>query len=193
MLLLWGLAAAAILAKDDWALGKLLATKGFGAPWQVAGEYLPFALFVAANFLFCAVFAGAFSGFTAGGLPFLPGGMAGALRFWFALLPVLLMIAALQFLWYELVPGVVNAVLAQFVLALSLAYMSGLFYPLAFFPAAVREWAVFLPTAVALSYATDCLGGRAGGGELLGIFVYLLLFLFLGALARSWRLKRETT
>jgi hypothetical protein len=193
LMLLWGITAAAILAKEDWALPKLLFTKGFGVPWQVLGEYLPFALFVAANFLFGVLFVGAFDSLAGNSLSFWAGGMTGALRFWFALLPVLLMIAAMQFLWYELVAGVVNAVLAQFVLAVSLAYVSGLFYPLAFFPAAVGEWAVFLPTAVALSYATDCLGQYAGGWELLGVFAYWLLFLFLGVLARNWRLKRETT
>jgi ABC-2 type transport system permease protein len=193
LLLLWGIAAAAILAKNEWSLGKLLAARGFGAPWQVLCEYLPFALFVAVNFLIGVLCFGGADNLTGGRLSFWTGGLGGGLRFWLALLPVLLMVAAMQFLWYELVSGVVNAVLAQFVLALSLAYMSGLFYPLSFFPAAVQEWARLLPTAVALSYATDCLGKQAGGGELFAVVAYLLVFLFLGVLARGWRLRRETT
>ncbi|MDR0220291.1 MAG: ABC transporter permease [Lachnospiraceae bacterium] len=191
LMLLWGIAAAAILAKNEWSLPQLLATKGFGAPWQVLGEYLPFALFVAANFLLCVLVMAGVGRFIS--IPAIAGGLAGALSFWFALLPVLAMIAALQYLWYELVSGVVNATLTQFVLAVSLAYVSGLFYPLAFFPDAVREWAGLLPTAVALSYATNYMNRQTGSGEILAIAAYLLVFLLLSILARNWRLKRETT
>jgi ABC-type multidrug transport system permease subunit len=108
------------------------------------------------------------------------------------MLPVLLMIAALQFLCYELVAGVVNAALAQFVLAISLAFISGLFYPLSFFPDIIKNWAGLLPTGVALSYSTNYISGQAGNGELLCLLAYLAAFLCFGIIARKWRIKRET-
>lgn len=106
------------------------------------------------------------------------------------MIPVLLMITAMQFLFYELVSGVVSSVLIQFILGLGMCYLSGCFYPAGFFPAGVRLAGELLPTGFALKYMAGSILEEISAAAILGMLVYFGIFAALACLARSKKIRR---
>lgn len=105
-------------------------------------------------------------------------------------MPVTAMFAALQFLLYELVTCVVSGLLLQFVCGIGMGYLSGFFYPAAFFPDAIKRIGSILPTGVALQYVDSSVAeeGALTGG--FGVLLYLAVFLALSVLVRKCRIQR---
>lgn len=71
-------------------------------------------------------------------------------RFFWSVLLVIWMISAMQTLFFEWVKDIVPAMLLQFILALALAFSSGILYPLGFFPKSMQSMAIFLPSRQAM-------------------------------------------
>ena len=190
-LLLSGLNAAPLATRRPEELGGMLRARGLGAVGQTAGEFLPFALLSVAAAL-CGVLLAAL---LAGGLglrvPELgertTGELLGLLP---RALPAVLMISAMQFALYELVPGVVPSLTLQVLNALAQAYASGCFYPASFFPEAFRRFGELLPAGFARRELASLLSGVPDGAALCGVLVWLAAFLALAAAVRAVRLRR---
>ena len=63
--------------------------------------------------------------------------------------PVAAMFAALQFFLFEAADGIVNGILLQLICGIGMGYLSGYFYPSAFFPEKMRMLGELLPSGAA--------------------------------------------
>ncbi len=170
---------------------RFMKSRGVGAWSQVAGEYLAYLcllLFCTALLFVPLSFCLEKELFT---IPEWEGLGAEPLSgFLFALLPVVAMFAALQFLLYELVTGVVSGILLQFLCGLGMGYLSGFFYPAAFFPDSMERIGRLLPTGQALQYVDGSVAGEGSPGAVCGVLLYLAVFLALSALVRRNKIGR---
>lgn len=111
-------------------------------------------------------------------------------QLYFKWLPAVIMLAALQFMIYELADGIVSSVLGQFLTALALGYAGGLFYPMSFFPILMQRAAHVLPTKVAMDYCQSALKWEMNGAGLAMLIIYMLIFLGISIWVRSIKLKK---
>lgn len=107
------------------------------------------------------------------------------------MVPVVLALYALQFLIYELMESTISAVLAQFITAIALGYISGFYYPMDFMPEQLTNATRILPTGLALRQATGALAGNGTKEYALGLLVYTIVFLGLAAVIRHKRLTLD--
>lgn len=193
-LLMSGINAAPLFCSKSRALHQLMASRGVDALKQVLGEYLAYICLIllcqAGIFLLLGmVLKGDFFRITEweglGAEP-LPG-------FFVGLLPMAAMIAAMQFLLYEAVTGIVSSILLQFVCGISMCYLAGCFYPVYFFPEVLQRIGQILPAGVALRYIDGVMVGNVPLAEGIGLFLYLLLFLYLSVCVRKYRIQRGTS
>ena len=185
-LLLAGLGGAPLVSRRSFELGVTLRAQGFGAPWQVLGEFAAFYLLM----LLGAAAAGTAGWFflrrSALVIPELQGVSPAALLR--ALVLPVLCIGAMQFFLYELLPSALGGSLAQFLCAAAQGYVCGCFYPYTFFPDALQRVGKALPAGTALRYVSGAVRGVGGyGGALL---LWALGFLALSAAVRAWRYRR---
>ena len=100
------------------------------------------------------------------------------------------MITAFQFLLYQLSDSLVSGVLMQFVSAVLLGYVSGCFYPISFFPRAIRTFSGLLPSGIAREYLSSLLAGKGSAAEVVPIAVCFAVFIALSVLVRGYRIRR---
>ena len=105
-------------------------------------------------------------------------------------IPVVAMIASLQYMIFELTDGIVSAVLAQFLTAIGFGYVCGLFYPITFFPTAVQKAAAFLPVKLAMDYCQNTLRWQQDVLHLLAVMLYLVVFVIIAVWVRRYKLRR---
>lgn len=190
-LLLLGIHGSPLLVRRSSALPELMKSRGIGAFGQVLGEYGAFACM---NLICFAVAFMAIGIILSGGFIEIQeweGMGAEPLRELFVkILPVTLMLSAMQFLLYELVTGVVGSLICQFICSISMAYLAGVFYPSNFFPETMRILGQLLPAGTAMRYIQGGILGELSLKTVLPVFLYLLLFLGLSVLARDLRLEK---
>ncbi len=186
LILLMGIICAPMMVRDNSSLIRLANARGIGVIKQVIGEFCGFVLSPAIVlsvilFVLCLVADG-------NTLPIAELNTIDFSIIW-KLLPVVLMLGAMQMFLYECCSGIIGAVILQFVTALGLAYISGCFYPPYFFPESVQILASYLPGGVALHY----IGGvfNTAGGGLMQVMVYGAVLLTLVCLIRVARLRGE--
>lgn len=187
-LLLWGINGSYLLIKRDSALVRTLVSKNVSVSKQIGIEYIAYFLLMSACLLCIGTVIVVGTDLAGIWIPeWERSGVGEKLNFLIKLLPLAAMIGALQFLLYELVTGMVSGILLQFTAAIVLGYLSGCFYPVAFFPERIQGFLRLLPTGVGVEYAGLCLLEKAAGKEILIILVYIFLFL----LAAVWVRKRK--
>ena len=113
--------------------------------------------------------------------------IAGIFSFFLKLLPAVAVLAAMQFFLYELISDMISGILLQFVAGVGIAYLSGCFYPVSYFPEKMQALAGILPGGIALEYAQKCLQGIFPVGAALELLFFLILFLGLAMGARKRR------
>lgn len=185
ILLLSGLLNSAFFARRPAALAGFVRARGVGAVWQILCEYLTY-LFLLLLDLFCLACPIAL------GLerqlisvPEWEGMGAEPFRgFLLSLLPVAAMFAALQFFLYEAAEGIVGGILLQLLVGVGMGYLSGYFYPSAFFPERMRLVGGWLPSGVALRFAENGLLGESAWYAGMIVLLYLAVFLTLAAALR---------
>lgn len=191
ILLLLGLLNSALFAGKPAARAGFLRARGVGALWQILGEYLAYLCLVFLQLLCIGgllIFAQGKEWIV---LPEWAGaGTAVLADFLCMLLPAAAMFAALQFLLYELAGGIVNGILLQFLLGIGMGYLSGYFYPAAFFPERMRLLGSVLPTGVAADYVGAGLLREIPGIVAPAVFAYLAAFLLLAVMRRRSRIER---
>lgn len=190
-LLLLGMVCSPFLIGRERDFHRLLASRGLGAGKQVAAEYLAFLIAVCGCFVLIFAIAG---GFVYSGRFEIPewskARMETILGFGAAFFPVVCMIAALQYLLYELVPGTVTQLILQFVGAIGMGYVSGCFYPSSFFPEGLQLFGEILPSGTALLYAQQCLTGQSHVAAGAVLMLETALFLGTAVLLRRRKLSR---
>ncbi|MCM1192068.1 MAG: ABC transporter permease [Acetatifactor muris] len=190
-LLLLGIHGSPLLVRRSRALPELMKSRGVGAARQVLGEYGAFACmnlicYVIAFFVVWLILNNGLIE-----LPEWEGLGTEPLKELFAmLLPVALMLSAMQFWLYEMVTGVVGSLLCQFVCCISMAYLGGVFYPSEFFPEIMKTLGRLLPAGAAMQYVQAGILGEVSPGAAVAVCFYLFLFLGLSVLARDLRLEK---
>ncbi len=191
LILLSGINNSSLFARKQTDLSRFMKARGVGAAGQVAGEYLAYLCLM----ILCIA------------VMFIPLGVClekelftipewdrmGAAPLWvfgMILIPVTAMFAALQFLLYEMTGGVVSGILLQFVCGVGMGYLSGFFYPAAFFPEFMQRLGNVMPTGTALQYVNGSMAKEEWVTAGLGVLLYLAVFLALSVLIRKSRIRR---
>lgn len=183
LLMLMGLPYAAVYIRRDYALPRLLRSKGFSAARQLLCEY-------GAHSVAMLILGGFLLALAVAALAVMPGDMTLPLgRFALRLIPVLLMIPALNMLLFTISGNMVSGLLLHFFGVIGLCYVSGCIYPISAFPMAVQQLAAWLPTGIARHYLSTAFSDASAWGSLGGLMLYTLAFLALALLVRV----RKTT
>lgn len=190
-LLLSGLLNSALFAGGNGAFSCFLKARGVGAFWQILGEYLAYLLLVLAGLLaLCLPLAYGLERELLK-IPEWEGmGAAPFVAFLPDLFPVAAMFAALQFFLFEAAEGIVNGILLQLICGIGMGYLSGYFYPSAFFPERMRSLGECLPSGVAARFAQAGVIGRIPQTVWVAVFVWLAVFLTLTVLVRTNTIRR---
>lgn len=191
LLLLSGIIGSPLFVCKNRELNSLMASKGIGAFVQVIGEYLAYAGMNLLCLTEVVLLAGMLRGM---GILEIDEwkylGTEALTGLWRLLVPVSLMLSALHFLIYELVSGVINSILLQFICSIAMGYLAGCFYPYTFFPDVLQKIGICLPAGAALRYVQCGVMGEPAVFAGWGMAVYLMLFLSLSAAVRKQRLGR---
>lgn len=190
-IMLSGLNSSAIFSRRSRELSGIMAARGVGEHIQVMGEYLAYVvLMVICLAEICLI---SYVGLKISSLQIAEWNNMcdeNPYIFYLSLLLAVAMLAAMQFLLYELATGLVGSILLQFVSSIAMAYLSGFFYPSSFFPDAVQCIGELLPTGVALNCVQNGLLGTFSVPDMLGVFLYLLLFVGASVLVRKYRAQK---
>lgn len=192
LMLLWGINSVSLLVRSENSLLKILYTRGLNSRKQVLSEVGAYLVLQCASLLcvfICVIIIKAAFGLSIREWDVLEAGEK--LLFVVKLVPVVMLTATMQALLYELVTNVVTGVLLQFVVAVSMAYVSGCIYPLSFFPEALQVLGAYSPIGVALRYLQKNLTYRNGWGEFCIMILYILLFVGLHIWKRNLRITKE--
>lgn len=190
LVLLIGLVCAPLFARRDYALQKLLCANRYGSTTQIAGEYLSFFVImgsIALSITFAMLVVAV--GKTQAVIPEL-GGIStfDAFVILIKFIPAIALITSLQYLLYQLADSIISGVLVQFISAVVLGYLSGCFYPISFFPDAIRLVSDLLPTGMARGYFSSLLSGATSPWNALIIVAYSALLLALSGYIRHRRI-----
>lgn len=191
LLLLAGLSGGVFFLYRKTALAVMMKAGGVGALSQVAGEYLAYLGFLCVGFLFPACLLTLVLEKEAFLLPEWAGMKAAP---FLALLPAFFlaaaMFAAFQLFLCELADGFLNGLMLQLICGVGMGYLSGYFYPAAFFSERLRRVGSLLPSGAAARLVEDAfLGGRAHGAEG-AVLAWLAAFLLLAAALRQRKIQR---
>ncbi len=190
MLLLSFCAISFFLGQKDARI-KFMRSKGMGAPAQVLGEYVPF---LTINIICVAVILAIMAAVVGTGAidlsDFQGDAMESLKSVALYLLPVAVMFAALGFMIFEVLIGVINKILVAFMLYIGMGYVSGYFYPRTFFPEIVQRVGEILPSGVAFSYMGAAVTGEDTGKWLLAIIAYTIVFLGVACAVRQQKIMR---
>lgn len=192
LMLLWGINSVSLLVRGESSLLKILHTHGLNGKKQVLSEVGAYCILQCLSLLcvfVCVIIIKAAFGLSIREWDVLETGEK--LLFMVKLIPVVVLTATMQAFLYELVTNVVTGVLLQFVVAVSMAYISGCIYPLSFFPKVMQILGAYSPIGVALRYLQMSLTCRNGLGELCIMIVYILLFVGLHIWRRNLRITED--
>ncbi|MBQ4528253.1 MAG: ABC transporter permease [Clostridia bacterium] len=188
MIMLWGISCYSIFTKKDMSLSKLLASRGIKPMHQVICEYISyFAITMLMVIFFAIVCTVVIENFEIAIAEIRGADMWDVMAFVIKMIPVVLMICALHMIIYEAVPNAVGAVLLQFIVSIGLGYLSGCFYPNYFFPDSIQNMAAWLPSGVGFSYLRKCISDADILRELISMFVYCIMFIFLAGVMRKYK------
>ncbi len=185
-LLLWGIVASTIFLKKDDSLPRLLASKGQKGQNQVTGEFLAYFTLMLACLLCVMLVILVVLNLTGITLPEWKGkGGLQLIFFFLKVVPMIALIVSMQQFLFEIASNMVNGILLQFIVMISLAYLSGCFYPITFFPQIIQKIRPLLPTGVAMNYAGKALLSKPMWLDILWVCIYFSLFFGLTIFARN--------
>jgi len=185
LLVLTGIPYAILYVKRDYALSRLLISRGFSTGRQLVcefGTYLLCMLTLMALIFLAVVGATVL-------IPNIPlGSLPSVWKLLGALLPALLMLSAMNMLLFTISDNLVSGFLMHFFVAIGLCYVSGCIYPASTFPKAMWRIADLLPTGMVRVQFASCFTKEFSGKTLLGILLYAVVFYLL-----TWLLRAKKT
>ncbi len=166
-LLIWGISCNKLLIRKDYALFRVLYSRGIKSFRQIFSDYVSYLLLTLGTLIFLAIVFGITAQSTNLGIRELRGAnIVTCVGFVIKLLPVIVMFTLMHMMMYEMAAGIVNSIVLQLFVSLALAYISGCFYPNYFFPETVQKIADVLPGGAGFSYVRKTLVGAVPLKEL---------------------------
>ncbi len=173
---LFGIPYCSLFVRADNSLQRLAASRGLAVWKQTLCE---FASYLAALLItsLCVLLALQIVGLISLNL---------ALHLFMLCVPVVAVIAALQYFAFAIADNIASGVIIQFFGAIALSYICGCIYPISFFPDALQLLGNALPLGAARSYLISALSGNEDIKGIAVIAVYTLL-LIVAAIAVNYR------
>ena len=181
LLALSGIPYAAIYIRRDHALSRLLLSRGYPVGKQLLCEYIIHLLSMLALTTVVLLIGGAMVNSLL--IP-TPGTSPKMGMFLLLVVPVIVMLAALNMLIFNFCDNLVSGLLLHVFVALSLCYMSGCFYPVYVFPKAIWTLASWLPNGLARSHLATAFSQSDSWQSLAGLLGYGVVFYGLAHLVR---------
>lgn len=192
LLLLWGISCNRILIKKNYAMSKMLYSRGIKTGSQIVCEYLGYFIVTFITFLvFGLIFGIVVSNNDFGVRELQNADVVTSIGFVIKIIPVIAMIGAMQMMLYEMSSGTVNAILLQFLTAVVLGYISGCFYPDNFFPEVVQKITSVLPSGVGFAFLRKSINGISVMQEFLISAIYTVIFLCSAVLIREYKMAGD--
>ncbi len=192
--MLIGVLCANHLIKKNTSLSKLLSTKRCFSAYQVLCDFLGYIIIPLVTFFAIFVFLGIFLSGKNVGIPEISGlQFVDYISFYVSMIPAILVICSMQFFIYELCSEIVSGALLQFLISVSLAYLSGCFYPASFFPEAVQKIISAFPVGVAFEYIKSILVFVKNNELALLCLAYTFFFVALSVLVRSLKIRSRVS
>lgn len=186
LLVLVGLPFSAIYVKKDYALNRLLLSRGCSTFKQIIFEYSAHLLaMVLQVVMIIAVVLVA--------IKYMPAFDNGIFKniatdLIFKIVPVVIMLAAFNIMMFELSSNIVSSLLIHFFTSIALCYITGCMYPIYALPKALINLSAFLPTGMARSYLASSFTMDDSYNNLLGLIAYSVAFLMI-----SWLIRYRKT
>lgn len=192
LMLLWGISCSKLFFSRKLSLSAMLRAFGISTKQQLLCEYIPFLSVSIITLLLLAIPIGGLLSINDFGIRELSGeGIASSMFFIIKLIPVIMMITMMQTALYELIPGNIGSVLAQFLLSIGMGYLSGCFYPNYFFPELVQKVVHLLPTGIGFAYIGETMLSELSLGTFLITVLYIILFASITLYARKRRIEGD--
>lgn len=186
LLVLVGLPFSAIYVKKDYALNRLLLSRGCSTFKQIIFEYSAHLLamvlqvvMIIAVVLVAIKYMPAFDNSIFKNI---------ATDLIFKIVPVVIMLAAFNIMMFELSSNIVSSLLIHFFTSIALCYITGCMYPIYALPKALINLSAFLPTGMARSYLASSFTMDDSYNNLLGLIAYSVAFLMI-----SWLIRYRKT
>lgn len=191
-LLIWGISCNKLFLKDNLSMSRFLSSRGLNTFWQILCEYISFfAVTFITFFMFSIVFGIIVENKDFGVFELKNAGVMSCIGLIIKIIPVILMITAMEMMLYEMTEGTINSIILQFIVAITFAYLSGCFYPNTFFPESVQNLSNILPSGVGFSYIRKCMSESGIGRELLISFGYSVIFFSSTVLVRKYKTEGD--
>lgn len=191
-LMIWGISCNSLLAEKNYDLQRLVSVRGIGAFYQVFTKlFCFFALTVLTALIFGFAFGIVASNFDLGVAETETSNAFSASLFVIKIIPVTLMFAAMHVMLYEVFSASVGSIFIQFIIAIGLGYVSGIFYPNTFFPESVQEFASYLPSGAGFSYIRKNMSGISVLHDLKLVVAYTAGFYLVSVFLRSCKIKGD--
>ena len=191
-LLFLGIAFCHIYVKKDMTMTKILVSRGCTPGRQIVGEYSSYLLLIGASFFVAAGYVGGlYLIFKEQIVEMIDLQWDKVSLFLTGILPVVILITAVQFLLFSAVPDVVSSILLQFVFVFGMGYVSGCFYPMSFLPEVVQEIGNILPIGTAMQYLQKTMLEQSAWRELIRMVIYFVVVMGMAVLLRKRRTENE--
>lgn len=191
-LLIWGISCNKLLIKKDYALPKVLYSRGIKSFWQVFSDYVSYLVITLGTLVFLAVVFGITIQSINTGIRELRGtNVLTCVGYVVKLLPVIVMFTLMNMMICEMATGIVNTIVLQLFVSLATAYISGCFYPNYFFPETMQKIAQVLPGGAGFAYARKSLVGVIPLKELCINLAYSGMFALVTVYLRRLRIMGE--
>ena len=192
LLMLWGISCHSFFSGRQTAYMQLLRASGLKALPQVLCEIPAYLLITVVTLLVFAALSGTALTFVHTGIPELAHtSVYDALLFILKIMPAVIMLLLMQLAIYEWIPNPIAAILLQFITAIGMGYVSGIFYPAYFFPEAVQKIAAVLPIGTCFGFMRKVLADAVAINDYALISLYAVLFFGLAVLARHRRIAGD--
>ncbi len=193
LFMIWGISSGSLLSEKNYEFSRLAALRGIGAYYQIFSKLISFFIItLITGFIFAVIFGIGVSCFDFGIDEIDGTNVFSAIVFLFKIIPVILMFSAMHIMLYEIFSGSVGGILIQFILAIGLGYVSGIFYPNTFFPETLQSLASVLPTGAGFSYIRKTMSGMSLFNDLTVLTVYTFSFYLISVFVRSCKIKGES-
>lgn len=190
VMMLCGIAGYSFFSDRKAKRIQFLTSHGIGPLKQIPAEYVAYSLYQGIFIMIvisAAFFVYAWKGFDIAGFDI--SDLTDARVVIGKFIPVIFAVTAWQFLIYELIGSRTTSVSTQFFVLLFVSYFSGLFYPIDFYPAIVRNVSSKTLFGVLMSYMSKTVMFEDAGFEL--IYIYLSVIVFVAAAIFLRRRKLE--